>query len=197
MIRVRGGVVRELTWRALRPSIESHSRFGAAGPRPLHFAVAQAASPAALFAARAISVLNLKLKRIIKIYRLPPLHSASGESVRGRFGFRLSDDSAPLWLAFARGHLMTPIGGTHMAKSRRKCRPSREGISDLPALTMGEKLAPLILAREGVAAIWALQVAAADAHRTAHPYAAATLLEIADAVEEAWLRAEGERVFAC
>jgi hypothetical protein len=50
-----------------------------------------------------------------------------------------------------------------------------------------EKLAASILARDGVAAIWQLQVAAADAHRTGHLRSAAAILEIAEAAEEAWL----------
>jgi hypothetical protein len=43
----------------------------------------------------------------------------------------------------------------------------------------------------GIAAIWRLLVAAADAHQRGHPAAAASILEIAEAAEEAWLRAEG------
>jgi len=49
-------------------------------------------------------------------------------------------------------------------------------------------------ARDGIAAIWQLHLAAAEAHRTGHPSAAASILELADAAEEVWLRAEGERV---
>ena len=59
-----------------------------------------------------------------------------------------------------------------------------------------EQLALSMLAREGIEVIWQLQVAAADAHRTGHPQAAASILEIADAAEAAWLRAEGARVLA-
>jgi hypothetical protein len=55
---------------------------------------------------------------------------------------------------------------------------------------LSEKLALSILAREGIAAVWQLHLAAADAHRTGHPIAAASILEIADAAEAAWLRAE-------
>ena len=62
--------------------------------------------------------------------------------------------------------------------------------------TLSEKLALSILAREGIAAIWQLNEAAAEAHRTGHPIAAASLVEIADAAEAAWLRAEGVREFA-
>ena len=50
-----------------------------------------------------------------------------------------------------------------------------------------------MLARNGIAVIWRLNVAAAEAHRTGHPQSAAALLELADDAEDAWLRAEGER----
>jgi len=46
------------------------------------------------------------------------------------------------------------------------------------------------------AALWQLHMAAADAHQTGHPAAAHAIVEIADAAEEAWLRAEGAREFA-
>ena len=49
------------------------------------------------------------------------------------------------------------------------------------AHTLTEKLASSILGREGVAAIWQLNEVAAEAHRTGHPLAAASLVEIADA----------------
>ena len=71
-----------------------------------------------------------------------------------------------------------------MAMNREMSRPA--------ALT--ERLALTMLARDGIAAIWQLNEAAADAHRTGHPAAAASILEIAEAAEEAWLRAEGLRV---
>lgn len=61
--------------------------------------------------------------------------------------------------------------------------------------TLNEELALSMLAREGIAAIWQLHIAAADADRTGHPAAAASILEIAEAAEEAWLRVEGGRVF--
>ena len=54
---------------------------------------------------------------------------------------------------------------------------------------MTEKIAVSILAREGLAAIWKLHEAAADAHRTGHQRAAAAIVEIAEAAEEAWLSA--------
>jgi hypothetical protein len=57
------------------------------------------------------------------------------------------------------------------------------------------QLALSILAREGIAAIWQLHMAAADAHQNGHPCAAASILEIADAAEAAWFRAEGVREF--
>ena len=59
--------------------------------------------------------------------------------------------------------------------------------------TMTEDLALRMLARDGIAVIWRLNLAAAEADRTGHPQSAATLLELADAAEDAWLRAEGER----
>jgi hypothetical protein len=59
-----------------------------------------------------------------------------------------------------------------------------------------ENIALTMLARDGIAAIWRLHMAAADAHQTGHPIAAASILEIAEAAEEAWLRAEGVREFA-
>ena len=61
------------------------------------------------------------------------------------------------------------------------------------AHTLTEKLALSILAREGIGAIWQLNEVAAEAHRTGHPLAATSLVEIADAAEDAWLRAEGVR----
>ena len=52
-----------------------------------------------------------------------------------------------------------------------------------------------MLAREGIAAIWQLNLHAAGAYRTGHPRAAVSILEIADAAEQTWLRAEGARIF--
>ena len=66
----------------------------------------------------------------------------------------------------------------------------------IPRRTLTDNLALMILARDGIAAIWQLTLKAAEAHRTGHPFAAASILEIADAAEEAWLRAEGARAFA-
>jgi hypothetical protein len=59
--------------------------------------------------------------------------------------------------------------------------------------TMTEDLALRMLARNGIAVIWRLNVAAAEANRTGHPQSAAALLELAEAAEDAWLRAEGKR----
>ena len=59
--------------------------------------------------------------------------------------------------------------------------------------TLTEKLALSILADNGISAIWNLHTAAADAYRTGYPHAAQAILEIAEAAEEAWLRAEGVR----
>ena len=59
--------------------------------------------------------------------------------------------------------------------------------------TMTEDLALRMLARNGIAVIWQLNLAAAEADRTGYPQSAATLLELAEAAEGAWLRAEGKR----
>lgn len=61
--------------------------------------------------------------------------------------------------------------------------------------TLTEKLALSLLARDGIAVIWRLHVAASDAHRNGYPGSATSILEIADAAEGAWLRAEGAREF--
>ena len=57
-----------------------------------------------------------------------------------------------------------------------------------------EGIAWRMLARDGIAAIWQLQVAAAVAYQTGNLSAAASIMEIADAAEEAWLRADRVRV---
>jgi hypothetical protein len=62
-----------------------------------------------------------------------------------------------------------------------------------PIHTLNENLALRMLARNGVAVIWRLNLAAAEAHRTGHPQSAAALIDLADAAEDAWLRAQGER----
>ena len=51
-----------------------------------------------------------------------------------------------------------------------------------------DNLAISMLAREGIAAIWTLNLAAARAHRDGHKAMAATIIEIADAGEREWLR---------
>jgi hypothetical protein len=57
--------------------------------------------------------------------------------------------------------------------------------------TFTESLAVRLLARDGIAAIWRLQVAAAAVYRTGNPTAAVSILKIADAAELEWLRREG------
>jgi hypothetical protein len=51
-----------------------------------------------------------------------------------------------------------------------------------------EGIALRILDRNGIAAIWQLQVAAALAYRTGNPDPAASIMEIAEAAEREWLR---------
>jgi hypothetical protein len=51
--------------------------------------------------------------------------------------------------------------------------------------SFNERLALSILTRDGIAAIWKLNEAAADAHRTGHPRSAAAVLDLADAAEAA------------
>jgi hypothetical protein len=50
--------------------------------------------------------------------------------------------------------------------------------------TWTENVALTMLAREGIAAIWQLNLHAAGAYRTGHPRAAVSILEIADAAEQ-------------
>ena len=59
--------------------------------------------------------------------------------------------------------------------------------------TLTERVALMLLARDGIAAIWQLNLQAAEAHRMGYPCSAASILEVAEAAEEAWLRAEGVR----
>ena len=54
--------------------------------------------------------------------------------------------------------------------------------------TRTENLAVTMLARDGIAAIWTLHLAAARAYRDGHKGMAATIIEIADAAEREWLR---------
>ena len=63
--------------------------------------------------------------------------------------------------------------------------------------TRAENLALTLLARDGIAAIWQLNLQAAEAHRMGYPCSAASILEVAEAAEEAWLRAEGARSLIC
>ena len=56
--------------------------------------------------------------------------------------------------------------------------------------TPNEKLALKILAEEGIAAIWRLHVAAADAYRNGCLTVAASFVEIVEAAEEMLLRAK-------
>ena len=55
--------------------------------------------------------------------------------------------------------------------------------------TLTEELAMKMLAREGISAIWRLHMAAAAAHREGYSGSAASITEIAEAAEAAWLRA--------
>ena len=59
------------------------------------------------------------------------------------------------------------------------------------ARTMTEKLALTMLARDGIAAIWQLHLASAEAHQGGYLSAADAISGIADAAVEAWRRAEG------
>jgi hypothetical protein len=60
---------------------------------------------------------------------------------------------------------------------------------------LSETVALELLARDGIAAIWRLNLIAADAFRAGYPRAAESLLDIAEAAEQAWLRAEGTRSY--
>jgi hypothetical protein len=57
--------------------------------------------------------------------------------------------------------------------------------------TMTEDLASAILERSGIETIWRLHTAAAEVYQLGNSSAPDAILEIADAVEHAWLRAEG------
>ena len=54
--------------------------------------------------------------------------------------------------------------------------------------TSTARLASALLKDAGLASIWRLNVAAAEAYRNGFPHAAAAILEIADAAEEECLR---------
>jgi hypothetical protein len=62
-----------------------------------------------------------------------------------------------------------------------------------PRLRRAETLALTLLASGGIAAIWRLNEAAAQAYRTGHACTAESILQVAEAAEEAWLRAEVAR----
>jgi hypothetical protein len=54
--------------------------------------------------------------------------------------------------------------------------------------TRTENIALRMLAREGVAVIWNLHLAAAKAYRDGYRVEAGSIIEIADAAEREWLR---------
>ena len=54
---------------------------------------------------------------------------------------------------------------------------------------IAENIAPEVLRRDGMPSIWQLHLAAAVAHRDGEPREAENLIEIADAVEQAWRQA--------
>ena len=60
---------------------------------------------------------------------------------------------------------------------------------------LAETVALELLARDGITAIWQLNLVAADAYRAGYPRAAESLLDIAEAAEQAWIRAEGTRSY--
>jgi hypothetical protein len=66
---------------------------------------------------------------------------------------------------------------------------------DADRRSIAEAVALDLLARDGIGAIWQLNIVAADAHRSGHRRAAQSVLEIAEAAEEAWMRAEGTRSY--
>ena len=61
--------------------------------------------------------------------------------------------------------------------------------------TLADGIALRLLARNGIAAIWELQVAAGIAYRTGNSEAAACIMEIADAAEREWLQSESPASF--
>ena len=56
--------------------------------------------------------------------------------------------------------------------------------------TLTEGIALRMLARDGITAVWQLQVAAAAVYQGGNLSAAASILEIAEAAEREWLRSE-------
>lgn len=67
----------------------------------------------------------------------------------------------------------------------------------MPDPSHTEKLALSVLACGGISAIWTLHMAAANAYQAGCPGAAAAISEVAEAAEDAWLRAEGARSLLC
>jgi aspartate aminotransferase-like enzyme len=58
-------------------------------------------------------------------------------------------------------------------------------------LAFAEAVAARLLAREGIAAIWQLHVAAARVHRQGNHLAALSIIQIADAAERLWITRSG------
>ena len=56
--------------------------------------------------------------------------------------------------------------------------------------TLTEGIALRLLARDGIAAIWHVQMAAAAVYRTGDPIGAASILKIAAVAEREWMRRE-------
>ena len=56
--------------------------------------------------------------------------------------------------------------------------------------TLTEGIALRLLTRDGIAAIWHLQMAAAAVYRTGDPIGAASILKIAAVAEREWMRRE-------
>ena len=56
--------------------------------------------------------------------------------------------------------------------------------------TLTEGIALRLLARDGIAAIWHVQMAAAAVYRTGDPIGADSILKIAVAAEREWMRRE-------
>jgi hypothetical protein len=54
--------------------------------------------------------------------------------------------------------------------------------------TVTENLALALVERSGIETIWRLHTAAAEVYQIGNPSAAAAILEIAEAAEQAWLR---------
>ena len=60
--------------------------------------------------------------------------------------------------------------------------------------SLNKEIALRMLARDGIAAIWQLQVAAAIVYRTGHPEAAASIMEMADSAEREWLESDALQI---